>query len=92
MSDKNLETVVRVEWGGGFTLINCRDNQNTFAVEDCIPLSVGSRIEIKKTGRIRIKFGKTSEELTQIREMTIYDEKGRATNYRAKSTVLVEYC
>lgn len=87
MSDKNLETVVEVEWSGGFTFIRFRDNTRAYAIEDSIPLNVGSRINITKTGKVSIN----SEKFIQIKEMDIYDEKERHTSYRAKTPVLIEY-
>ncbi len=87
MSDKNLETVVEVEWSGGFTFIRLRDSIRAYAIENSIPLHVGSRINITKTGNVAID----SEKFIQIKEMDIYDEEGRHTNYKSKTPALIEY-
>jgi len=91
MSDKNLETVVVVEWGGGFTFIQFRDNPKRYAVEDTLPLNVGSIVNITKTGTIKISRNREKENFIQIKEMIIYDKKGRQTSYKAGNIDLIEY-
>ncbi len=91
MSDKNLETVIEVEWSGGFTFIQFRDNPKRYAVESTLPLNVGNTVNITKTGLVRIGHGKEIINFVQIKEMTIYDEKARQTSYKAGNIDLIEY-